>query len=371
MFNDMCNIIFKMALAHEPAARKDEILEFYICRVLLIICVVFEHAVTQYLPNLQYGGLFYDEALWKMNLGDSPLHLCFVKVVLFTQNFTMASFFAISGVLFFYGIEKRRYESFVKFVRSRTTRFLIPFFVINLFYNIPIKFATGYFDRCPNLWNAIVRGQILLEGNNYLWFLWAMFLVQIMCWLLERCITLHYSVKLILVILLHLSRFTLGNSLSYTAMENLLWFYLGFLFAAKREECYCWIVTHKFYTPLSLFLLITLQLVKSKYPSLGLVIYLMQHLSGMYFVYSFSVLFVKFARCNIVRLIADNGLAIYIYSDPLNYAILNIVVLVFGVRCFCNNLYAAFILIFRFFVTLLIPLLIAKVLRHFKVKYIV
>lgn len=87
--------------------------------------------------------------------------------------FHMPLFIAISGMLFSKSIKKT--INFQSIFLKKLNRLILPFVAVCIFYSIPIKFLTGYWNSSDSLFKDVFIGQLLLFGNNHLWYVVSLF----------------------------------------------------------------------------------------------------------------------------------------------------------------------------------------------------
>jgi len=365
--------------------------EYTVLRCILILLVVYGHCTMMgYGLTGIWGGYSFDFGL--RSVGDSSVVLlCAQFSQKFVYQFHMAAFIALSGALFRHSLARGRYPSFGALFKDKGLKLMVPYFVITLFYEFPIKYFTGYFNHISmHIRDATFWGLLMLRGNNYLWYLEALFLIFLFVYLLEKYVKVGYFAKFAIMLAVFLLRLVisipLGKyfSLVYPAMENGLWFYLGFLFAPHRESCNAVILKHRLVPWMALVVLLGTTVLKmiSEGPaqrivlgtSVGQFLLLFSTLLGMYMVYAFALMLSQSARVRtsrIVQTISRDGLGIYIYSEPLNGLITFLAVSIFGVGLLAHTPSSLLLILVRFFGTLLVPIGICWVLRKMHVKYLV
>ena len=106
-------------------------------------------------------------------------------------------FFAVSGAAFAVSMAKQdekgeylRYPTIWSLIINKGKRLLIPYFVITLVWDIPIKYLAGFYKGLSGkeVIEHAIQGQLLLKGNSYLWFLIALFNIFVIVYLLEKYI---------------------------------------------------------------------------------------------------------------------------------------------------------------------------------------
>ena len=352
--------------------KHERLLEYDMAKVILILLVLYGHSITQETFSPVWGGMHYDAMLRQAGLGDSLVHYWAVHIGLFVYQFHMAAFMALSGALY---CANERTKGFREFLKSKSIRLLVPFFIITLLYAVPLKYVSGYFDLVPHVWKAIVKGQVFLYGNNYLWFLIALWEISIVFKLLDRFIKNDY-LKLLILFLLHMSRGVIGRPFYYTGLEDSLWFISGYFIHKNRHSINAFIADHRWSVCMSWVLLIILRclvvnLFNGRTPEF---FYYLAAYTGMYAVYSLAYIlihaFPRILSRTLPGNIVSHNMGLYIYSDPLNYVIEWGAVGLLGIHGLSRNVTSLLILIVRFLGTLLIPIGISKVLRRTPLKFL-
>ena len=166
----------------------------------------------------------------------------------FLASFRMPLYFLLSGLFF------RDYGGFKRFLTKKTNRLLVPFLAFYLMtavllpnimhYLWGIKFETV--TGLPSLWAFIWPGQY---PNIPIWFLWCLFLMNVMFWLIHRVARgktnsrqKSHSLSILIVICLVCGfagwmlqeklAFDVGNL--FKAMASMPFFCVGYLFASHN-----------------------------------------------------------------------------------------------------------------------------------------
>lgn len=294
--------------------------------------------------------------------------LCFLSTVFY--KFHMPLFVALSGCLWAVHLQKKGLPTFMSVWQGKSKRLLIPFLVAALFWSIPIKYISGYWDNAgDDTLLQIIVGQILMFGdfNSHLWFVQALFWVFLLSWSIERfhwrnntrvfsCILFLASICCMYI---HVKfRIELLNVL--TAFQYLLWFYVGFYFEQYREQVNDFILKH-----------VSWMICISAIFAYVFLIFTAGHLPRIpgfntVSVYIFAPIgmILTYAACyksltitpppyllNIITKISKESYGVYLYSDPINYIILMLVSDYSLQWIYSDNLGALSIYLIRFFVT--------------------
>lgn len=292
----------------------------------------------------------------------------------------MPLFMALSGALFFHNTKK-----YLPFLQGKVMRLLIPFFIVSIFYSIPIKFVSGYWTNSNNVIYDIVVGQLLLQGNSHLWFLLTLFF----CFLLLYPIQKNFFrlskyqllfITLVLLVINYCSRYFLEVRVLNKIMNNLLWMYWGMLFESKRISLSKKINVNKMTVTLILFGLtkivfyIMKRYVKSycffEYFEWG--VSLVIAVLGSISVYSISFLLshTYISNTRFVKTLCNWSFGIYLFSDPINYLVLWMVSILVS-RYSISTIYLYEIVFsVRLLLTYILALLITKTLKKLKIGFL-
>lgn len=347
------------------------IYEYDMLRVVTTLLVVIGHG-GYYLIDTPFGGCDYSAFV------DSKIFSWRIITIIisFIYSFHMPLFMALGGALFNLSIS--RIGNMRDLLLSKAKRLLIPFLVVSICFCFPIKYVTGYFRFSESILIDFLVGQLLIQGNTHLWYLVGMFFVFIEVYALEHYTKLSVKHKLFFLICLSLiSKYINLNIISYPLQYG-FWFYLGFCFEPIREKIKS-IISIKTITVLIICALIVYCGYRFfdehnglYYEILEICIHIVFICMALICAYMFSYLLsnTKIADMKLYKVIARNTFGIYLFSDPVNYLILAAAG-ANGEQYFSNNLGVITLFLIRVIGTLIISLIIAEILRKFKVKYLV
>lgn len=323
-------------------------------KVVTMILVIIGH--SSYLAiNTPYGGTPYSNVAY-----DHPslLYRLIGAFVTFIYSFHMPLFMAISGMCFNFSMRKNPSWSFVLYGKAK--RLLLPFILVTLFYSVPIKYFSGYYDDSENVFYDIFMGQILLLGNSHLWYVMSLFWIFLAYYFIERShIKKNSAFWLVLIGISWIGKHYEAsfNLLGLAAaMKHLFFFALGYNLFYKLDN----------YTPKNLFK-----------PIIGLLgAFVLQRLSFMvdnnnitnkllaYSLFtiisviggSSTSLIIKYLQCRIVNMpsyeiFKKYTYELYLYSDPLNYIIIAITFALWGAEAYQSNTMSIGLFAFRIIAT--------------------
>ena len=342
--------------------------EYDVLKVIAIILVVLSHS-TYYNIFSNYGGIAYQQYI--NNHLSLTVYKIFSKLVEVIYYFHMPLFMAISGVFFSIQVKNNRWYEIESLLTNKFRRLMIPFFVFTLLYTVPIKYLSNYFDGV-SLWNAVV-GQLFLLGNSHLWYLYALFCIFIAgFYFLKKDTSIFVFLCLYI---LHVLSFSINLTLVSAPLQFLFWFSLGFLFETKRNQYNHYLKNNKWMSYLVALLFIfciALNFVfKGDYKLLNRLIMDLIAVLGSLICYNISYYLSnkrEIVENRLFNVVLINGLGIYIFSDTLNYFILNVSYSISD-RFMFTPLGILTLFLIRFFVTLFGSLVLTLLFKKVFKKY--
>lgn len=354
--------------------------EYDILRVITTLLVILSHC-GYYNIVTKYGGINYGELI-NISQYNIVFYSIFSHLVRFIYTFHMPLFIALSGALFYTQIKNNRFSTFKSLIENKFKRLIIPFFVVSVMYSIPIKLISGYFNNSKYILKDIIVGQVLIQGNTYLWFLPTLFLCFLIMYFIEKNIYM-YSIKykVGLLLLLNILSYGIPVMIIKYVFQNIIWFYLGFLFEENREKLNIKLKKNK-----SLWIYIL---------SISILLYIIRQISILdnYFIFKIIdkifIIFQAIIGCSLIYLLSlklstlnissnriyvslsKTSFGLYLYSDPINYFILFIIYKKFGEGIFITEIGTIAIILLRLIITFVIAFGITRILQKLKVKYIV
>lgn len=287
----------------------------------------------------------------------------FLNVFIYT--FHMPVFIALSGSIF-----ALKEYSFGQLISKKCKRLLIPFFVVWIFWNLPIKYFTGYYD---NISIIGMLKQMIFPSCVYLWYLECLFFVFVLAYFVRKVKLCHQILAVITCYLIGLFIFKkygdylfLGDPLYF-----LFWFYVGFKvkdLIGVFKNMNLWNTR----TAIALFIFHVLVFIIG----FGLHIKLLQAFS-MYLLGPFSmILILNYAakRINLtskyVKTASDYSLGIYLYAEPINYLLLYLFCTYAGINYFGTETGSIVIYFSRIIVSVTVAIIITALLRKLKLTYL-
>lgn len=336
-------------------------------------CLVIIGHCGYYTITTNYGGIDYSSLYYKEPIVHHILNL----IVAFIYSFHMPLFIGLAGAVFRY-TTKYRNTKILSFIKSKIYRLIIPFIIVSIFYSIPIKFFSGYYNESNNLFYDVFLGQICLLGNSHLWFLITLFCDFVIIYIIEKIFFEKNKLKLCLFFCLWAIFTKVYIPIVSSVLSYLLWFYLGYIFEDKRNELNKFILSYKKILPVLIIMMIclfTLNLIIDKniiiLKLIHKIIVFLLVILGCYISYAISLCFSKKNMYNkdFINYLSITSFGLYLYSDPLNYLFLYIISDVNNIL-FSTELGSFVIFFIRLMGTFFIAYIITYILKKLNVKYI-
>ena len=191
--------------------------EYNIIRVIATLLVVIGH--SGYVTMMtEYGGI----QMWEY---DKPILQTFIDLgIRVIYSFHMPLFFALSGALFAHST-KSKPLSCRDLLKSKGKRLLMPYILCNFLWVIPLKLLSGYWNSSRSVVNDIFVGQVLLGGNNHLWYLWALFIITFIAYIFRN----NERIRLLIAVILYTAGAILDESnITVFAINRILLNYIWF-----------------------------------------------------------------------------------------------------------------------------------------------
>ena len=340
------------------------------CRVMLTALVVVGHG-AYYGIQTAFGGIHYDALMAAAGVADTGIHAGLSALAGWIYSFHMPVFIALSGVQFSEELAQGRYPTFLSLVRARAKRLMVPCIAVWFLWNLPVKALTGYYEGHTAL-EALA--QFIFSKNVYLWFLQALFFDFLICYGVARA-TANELLQLaamasICGLGLLLERrmgdyVPLGNPFKYA-----LWLWIGMRTAVivkRLKRLHLW-------RALPVCALLAAQIILFRFQRLGwiphggllgITVYpLMMYMVLLYL--SEGAASRISAHGAEARLISagDRCFGVYLYADPLNYGILYLTYLRFGIQGFGSPGVSAAVITLRLLLTPALAVLLTEMLEH-------
>ncbi|MGP1586958.1 MAG: acyltransferase family protein [Treponemataceae bacterium] len=288
-------------------------------RLFATIFVVVGHSSYIVIPTV-WGGVDY-----VLPSEVNPLYNSFFFAFLrrlsgWVYGFHMPLFFVLSGAV----LNIKPLKKFDSIVVQKFYRLIVPFFVYGLFFMLPVKYLSGFYEK-QNFIQA-VKVFCYGEESGHLWFLTSLF------W----CILTFVSVKkildffkidsyFILLIISFMIQFYSGKiKFSYfgfnVGLAYIFYFAVGFSFEKIRSKIEN-LSNFKIW-----FIFIFLSILSVLNSKLGFLPNIFMVFSRILWTFFLSLIFTehfkKIYNSKIMKVILKNLFYVYIFHDPLEYVIL-------------------------------------------------
>lgn len=323
-----------------------------------------------YTVSTKFGGIYFDGLMSLAGIGDTVLHGLISKLGQFIYTFHMPAFIALSGVFFRRQMNAGKWNSVRQLAGVKERSLIYPMLFVWLVWNLPIKYYVGYYEG-QSVWKWFA--QIIIPYNVYLWYLEALFFCFIGAWYLERCTLRSRSIIVP-------GAWAIGVLLQYkwgayaplgNPMKWLAWFEVGMhleeLEGELRQRGY-WIKRTFILMAAVWMACYGLRGIMPNKVRYALEQTILPMLTMIILIYCSELLSkVKMSVFRgIIGKISLYGMGIYLWAEPLNYLILEIVVELFGVAVLGSEVGAAIVFLLRIGVTPVVAVLITWLLRKIR-----
>ncbi len=222
----------------------------------------------------------------------------------------MPLFFSLSGFLFFYSSKKKTKS--ISFFINKFKRLMVPYFLIAFFWMIPIRMLIN-FAGYSNLSIVTIVKQILIGFNNgHLWYLYALFMIFILMFFIDRALQYFnsefvYIVVFVILMVLSFNKVNLRFAFLNDAIKYAVWFYMGYLLNRYGNTVNLKV---KIPTLIITILFLVLWLIFRKE--------LLGFLSSFFSVLSIYWIFTDKSN-KFINSVSDNSFGIYLFHSPLVY----------------------------------------------------
>lgn len=338
-------------------------------KVVTMILVIVGH--SNYLAiNTPYGGTPYT------NIGyDHPslIYRLLGVFVSFIYSFHMPLFMAISGMCFNFSMQKD--PTWSSILHGKAKRLLLPFILVTLFYSLPIKYFSGYYDHSENVFYDIFMGQILLLGNSHLWYVISLFWIFLAYYFIEKShIKKNSAFWLALIGISWIGKYyeVSFNLLGLAAaMKHLFFFALGYNLFYKLDNYHPRTLFKPMIGLLGAFILQRLLFIVDNNNLIN------KSLSYPFFTIisviggGCTLLIIKYLQEKMVNTKTYEAFKkytyeLYLYSDPLNYIIIAMTFALWGVEAYQSNIIPIGLFVFRIITTTVGAFVVIYALRKVK-----
>lgn len=203
----------------------ETIQEYNIAKGIIIIFVILGH--SYYIGS--HGTTMADYISTDSNCVISFFYTYIDKII---YSFHMPIYMIISGALACKRLDDCNIGGYV---RNRFERLIIPFFLCEILYAVPIKYIAGfYYDW--SLLKAYLYSTVLMQTPAHLWFLVILFLLSITFSVLAKYKLLDNKFVLVCISLLYLGHDYLpgGGYFLYKYGQFAIYFYIGIMIEKNK-----------------------------------------------------------------------------------------------------------------------------------------
>lgn len=168
--------------------------------------------------------------------------LLLAKICNFIYGFHMPLYFFISGAIYHLCIyELEKYKDKIKYVKNKTKRLIIPYFIFGLFYVTPTMYLLNLTN--DNLITYVLKNILFCQDSRHLWFLYYLFIYfMITYFILKNSDKLNKLIPTTLILFL-ISIMNIPMISNYTLYY--MFFLLGFAIDKYFNKIQNFINTHK------------------------------------------------------------------------------------------------------------------------------
>lgn len=328
-------------------------------KVLTMLLVLIGHS-NYYNIQTGFGGI----SAFDPSLSYGMVSKLIAIMTNFIYSFHMPFFMCLSGMSL--RLSLRSDVGYSSFVQKKTRRLLYPFIFVTLFLSVPCKYLSGYYDGSSNPIMDIIVGQFLLFGNSHLWFVVSLFLISVIYFFLyTKRLNRGWIFYAILVVLSAAGIYLQSKHTEFLgipgAMKNMLFFSLGFEFIQKKYD-----LNIKWSLQLLSWILMFATFIASFVIARDFIlIKIFLAVWGCFNMIILSQLATeKISRQRWYSNLKRNSYSLYLYSDPFNYLLITLIVLLLGDRAITDNLSSAIAFSIRFVGSILLAYFVIYILNH-------
>jgi fucose 4-O-acetylase-like acetyltransferase len=316
-------------------------------RFLAIIIVMFGHSIIIYDSN---WGLY--TSIYSSNL------LVFIKHII--NYIQMPIWFGLSGYLYYFSIKKK--EHFKVVFLKKLKKLIIPFFMIGLFYFMPIRYIINYENFVNNsltynIWHNLILG----FDNGHLWFLPTLFFIFLIFFfdkVNNKCLDF---ITFIILLFFNMMSYKFSTYLLNISFYS-LFFFIGILFNKYNLKA----SNRVYYLFILLIILIVYNILSSNnilnlnsIPNLNSIILTLVQVISLIVI--FKIDYTKLAKINIINSISENSYGMYLFHSPIIYFTFK----------YLPNINPLFVIFINFIIFGFISYFLTHIIRKTKLKFII
>ena len=292
---------------------KGRVNEYDLLRVTATVLVIIGHSCY-----LAMGGVHYEIPADSSWVYDSNLFRLIRFLSGWVYGFHMPLFFLLSGAIYHLKEEGR----LKGLVCNKLKRLILPYYLCGLLFMLPVKRMTGYYNT-ENFTEAVTKF-LVGKGDGHLWFLPALFWCFLIFWCLYRFVgrrNIYWVLILAALIQLLSGYMKFDFFLFKRGMGYLFWFAMGYWFDGVRERLSEY--SYYEYGICKFLFLLEIIILDIKFDFLN---NFLTVIICSYAVYLLCIILVKKYKslCERweFRLLLKHSMHIYLFHDPLEYAVL-------------------------------------------------
>lgn len=329
-------------------------------RGVVILLVLLGHSLYMAAGG-DYGGFSYFDLIQgeEAMKANNALQL-FVDMI---YGFHMPMFMMLSGAVYMYTRKEiNTIREVGAFILKKAKRLLIPFVLVTVLWQIPLKYVSGYFTH--GIKDAVF-GQLLLFGNSHLWFIVVLFIIFVAVAFIEY---LNISrVSILIAAVCFVAGFFVKGNMVFLSLQYGIWFFLGVVFEKYIRQRIEKGKLLPLKAILALVVYVVVFLIGKRYFYEGFFQYgytIITGIVGSLFIIYVALLLEKI-HWTIFEKIGNVSFDLYLYSDSINYVILFVFATYFPkLYTSATGVLSAFIL--RFLITLLGALIVGSLVKVVK-----
>lgn len=190
--------------------------EYSVMKVMTTILVVIAHVTVFY---SDFGGVFSME-----------YNLVLDGITKFIYSFHMPLFIFLSGAVYHQCIAAGKYKSYIKFVKKKFVRLMVPYFLWGIFYVTPVMLILNITKLSAQ--DYIIKGILCAMDSRHLWFLWTLFFIFCIVRAL-RPVMEHWGFQMLLFAIccmLNYCSFKVTNKFGINSiLQYLIYFVMGYM----------------------------------------------------------------------------------------------------------------------------------------------
>ncbi|EFM39209.1 hypothetical protein HMPREF0379_1066 [[Eubacterium] yurii subsp. margaretiae ATCC 43715] len=152
--------------------------------------------------STSYGNMDYSHAIELLTDNTSIIYNKLYFFFSWIYSFHMPMFFALSGCVF--SIERKKYTDFKFLLKNKTIRLIVPYFIIGIFFMIPIKFLVGFYKiNFPNFLSVFSSYFSLnLSESGQLWFIMTLFAMYLFIYFYNYLFVSYEDTKIRIIVII-------------------------------------------------------------------------------------------------------------------------------------------------------------------------